>query len=336
MIEVFKDKKVLILGGAGSIGLELTKRVLNYDPKTIRIFDISENQMFKSKNIFSKEENVRYLIGDIRDRSRLELAMDGIDIVINLAAMKHVYACEYNPFEAIKTNIYGLQNVIDCAKKENVEKMIFSSTDKAAKPSNVMGMTKLLGEKLISLANYYRGGSKTLFASVRFGNVMGSNGSVVPLFQKQITEDGPITITDKDMTRFIITMKEAIDLIFTCCNLLKGGEVFIWKMDTMRVKDLAEVMIKKYCGNKKIEEKIVGKVEGEKLHEEIMSEEEYFNAVDIGNCFVVFPLIDHVSVVRKYPNDRPIKDQAIVSNMGTYISQKKILKLLEEIENENS
>jgi len=142
--------------------------------------------MSKLKNNFIGEEKLRYLIGDVRDLNRLKLAMEGIDIVIHLAAMKHVSACEYNPFEAVKTNIEGLQNVIDCARNENVEKVIFTSTDKAAQPLNVMGMTKLLGEKLISSANYYKGTKTTLFASVRFGNVIGSNGSVVPLFKKQI------------------------------------------------------------------------------------------------------------------------------------------------------
>ncbi|MDP2741436.1 MAG: polysaccharide biosynthesis protein [bacterium] len=214
MEQELKNKKILITGGAGSVGNALIKELLKYDVNVIRVFDLSENEMSKIRNTFIDEKRLRYLIGDIKDLNRLKMAMEGIDIVIHLAAMKHVYACEYNPFEAIKTNIEGLQNVIDCARNENIEKMIFTSTDKAAYPLSVMGLTKLMGEKLISLAEYYKGDKRTLFTSVRFGNVIGSNGSVIPIFKKQIKEGGPITINDIEMTRFIITMSEATDLIF--------------------------------------------------------------------------------------------------------------------------
>src|SRR3989338_7795210 len=174
MEQELKNKKILITGGAGSVGSALIKDLLKYDVNVIRVFDISENEVHKLKNNFIGEERLRYLIGDVRDSNRLELAMDGIDIVVHLAAMKHVYACEYNPFEAVKINIDGLQNVINAARSEKVKKVVFSSTDKAARPSNVMGMTKLLGEKLISLANNYSMGKNTgtVFASIRFGNVI--------------------------------------------------------------------------------------------------------------------------------------------------------------------
>ncbi len=329
MEQEFKNKKVFITGGAGSVGYALVKELLKHDIKMIRIFDLSENEMFEIKESFPGEERLRYLIGDVKDLNRLKLAMEGIDIVIHLAAMKHVYACEYNPFEAIKTNIQGLQNVIDCARNENVEKVIFSSTDKAAHPLNVMGMTKLMGEKLISLANYYKGNKRTLFASVRFGNVMSSNGSVTPFFKKQIEDGRPIPITDKQMTRFVITMGEAVNLICEAIKLVKGGETFIWKMKTLRVTDLAQAMINRYANGKEIKMIITGKKEGEKIDEEIMSDEELSRAIEIDDLYIIFPMIDYSNIKSKYQNARPIENPVIASNMGRYMSQEEINKLLE-------
>lgn len=326
---MLKDKNILITGGAGSVGRALTKSMLKHDPNTIRVLDLSENEMFKMKNEFEREKKVRYLMGDIRDINRLKLAMEDIDIVVHLAAMKHVHACEYNPFEAIKTNINGLQNIIDVARKENVERVIYTSTDKASSPSSVMGMTKLLGEKLISLANYYKGNKRTVFSSVRFGNVMGSNGSVVPLFKQQIVAGGPLTITDKKMTRFVITMDEAVNLIYSAIKLAKGGETFVWKMRTLRVIDLANVMIEKYSLGKKIEIDTIGIGEGEKIHEDIISEEEFSRVVELENLFVVFPLIDQLHIDRKYTNAKTIKDKVIVSGKGTHMSQVDIKEFIE-------
>ncbi len=326
---IFDNKKILITGGAGSIGSALIKEMLKYDVNVIRVFDLSENEMSKVKNAFINEKRLRYLIGDIKDLNRLKTAMEGIDIVIHLAAMKHVYACEYNPFEAIKTNIEGLQNVIDCARNENVEKVIFSSTDKAAYPLSVMGITKLLGEKLVSLAEYYKGDKKTLFASVRFGNVFGSNGSVVPLFKKQIKEGEPIIITDEKMTRFVITMSEAVDLICRAIKLVRGGETFIWKMKTLKVIDLARAMINKYANNKEIKMIIAGKGEGEKIHEQIISEEELSRAVEVDDLYVIFPVIDYSRVRDRYQDARTIENPVIASNMGEFMSQETINKLLE-------
>jgi FlaA1/EpsC-like NDP-sugar epimerase len=336
MKEILEGKKILITGGAGSVGSALAKAMLKCAPQTIRIFDISENEMFEMRNKMRGEDRqrraVRYLIGDVRDADRLKLAMEDIDIVVHLAAMKHVYACEYNPFEAIKTNIDGLQNVIAAARNEEVEKVIFASTDKAVSPTSVMGMTKLLGEKLVSLANYYKGKKRTLFSSLRFGNVMGSNGSVWPLFKKQIAAGGPITITDKDMTRFVITMEEAIRLIYNAIGLAKGGETFVWKMRTLRVADLADVMIEEYGSGRRIEIEAIGRGEGEKMHEEILSQEELSHAAELDNLYVVFPLIDHMGAERRYKDARPIENPVVVSKEGHHMSKKEIKTLLESIE----
>lgn len=329
MEEELKNKKILITGGAGSVGNALIKEILKYDVDVIRVFDLSENEMLKLRNTFADEKRLRYLIGDVKDLNRLKMAMEGIDYVFHLAAMKHVYACEYNPFEAIKTNIEGLQNVIDSARNENVEKVIFASTDKAAHPLNVMGLTKLLGEKMISLAEYYKGSKRTLFASVRFGNVVGSNGSVVPIFKKQIKEGGPITITDMEMTRFVITMPEAVGLIFKAVKFAKGGETFVWKMRTLKVIDLAQVMINKYAEGREIAMIIKGKGEGEKIHEEIMSEEELLRAMEIDGIYVLFPTVDYLDVKNKHQDAMPIVNPVIASNMGRHLSQDEIKSLLE-------
>ncbi|MEK7658949.1 MAG: polysaccharide biosynthesis protein [Patescibacteria group bacterium] len=327
-IATLNNKKILITGGAGSVGSALIKEILKHEVNVIRIFDISENEVYKLKNNFVGEERLRYLIGDVRDLNRLKMAMEGIDIVIHLAAIKHVYAGEYNPFEAVKTNIEGLQNVIDCARNENVEKVIFTSTDKAAQPQSVMGMTKLLGEKLISAANYYKGDRKTVFASVRFGNVIGANGSVIPLFKKQIANSEPIRITDMGMTRFIITMQEAVDLIFNALKSAKGGETFVWKMKTLRIIDLANAMINRYAGGREVKMIITGKAEGEKLHEEIMSAEELSRSIETENLYIIFPMVDYFNVKNKYQNETAIKNPVITSNMGQFMPQDEINILL--------
>ncbi|MBU2540207.1 polysaccharide biosynthesis protein [Patescibacteria group bacterium] len=329
MEQELKNKKILITGGAGSVGNALIKKLLKYDVNVIRIFDLSENEISKIRSAFINEKRLRYLIGDVKDLNRLKTAMEGIDIVIHLAAMKHVYACEYNPFEAIKTNIEGLQNVIDCARNENVEKVIFSSTDKAARPLSVMGITKLMGEKLVSLAEFYKGNKRTLFASVRFGNVIGSNGSVIPLFKKQIKEGGSIIVTDKEMTRFVITMDEAVDLICKAIKFVKGGESFVWKMKTLKVVDLAQAMINRYSNGKEIKTIIAGKGEGEKMHEHIMSDEELSRAIEMDNLYVIFPMVDYSNVRNKYQDTKLIENPVIASNMGQHISQEEINKLLE-------
>jgi len=330
MKTIFRGKNILITGGAGSVGRALTSRLLKYFPKTIRVYDLSENEMFKMKCDLGENRRIRYLMGDIRDTNRLKFAMEEIDFVIHLAAMKHVSACEYNPFEAIKTNIDGLQNVINVARDYNVRKMIFSSTDKAAHPTNIMGMTKLMGEKLIALANYYKGNKRTQFASVRFGNVIGSNGSVIPLFKKQVLSGSAITITHNAMTRFVISMDEAVDLICSAIDLAKGGETFVWKMRTLKVTDLADAMVRICGGRKQIKKVIIGKGHGEKLHEEIMSPDELLRARELNNMYVIFPEIDYLNLASKYKDAKAIKRPVIQSNMGEYMRASQIRFLIEK------
>jgi FlaA1/EpsC-like NDP-sugar epimerase len=241
-----------------------------------------------------KSDKIRLLVGDIRDKERLKRAMEGIDIVFHAAALKHVPLCEYNPFDAVKTNILGTQNVLNVALDEEVEKVIVISTDKAANPVNVMGATKLLAERLTLSANSYKGNRKTVFSCVRFGNVLASRGSVIPLFMKQIREGGPVTVTDPDMTRFIMDIQKATDLILKAGKMAQYGEIFIFKMPVIKIGDLVNAMISLYFqkNSKKInniEIKIIGARPGEKKYEELMTESEAEYAYENDNMFIVLP-----------------------------------------------
>jgi len=292
-INFFKDKSILVTGGAGSIGSVLVKKLLELDPRVIRVFDNNETGLYDLYNELQSKK-IRPLIGDIRDKERINRALEGIDIVFHASALKHVPLCEYNPFDAVKTNILGTQNIMDAALDHAIDKVILISTDKAANPTNVMGATKLLAERLTVSMNYYRGKRSTAFSCVRFGNVLNTRGSVVPLFKNQIAKGGPVTLTDSGMTRFMMTVPKAIDLVFKATELTKGGEIFILKMPSLRVKDLAEVMVEELaprCGYKSedIEIKNIGKRPGEKIYEELMTSYEAEYAYENEDMFIVVP-----------------------------------------------
>ena len=291
---MFKNKKVLVVGGTGTIGQALVERILCEDPSVVRIYSRDEYKQFMLRERFGDQPNIRYLLGDVRDEGRLERAMNGIDIVFNLAALKHVPACEYNPFEAVKTNVIGTQNVIACAMTNKVKKVIYSSSDKAVSPTNTMGATKLLAERLMSSSYYSRGDAGTVFASVRFGNVMGSRGSVIPLFKQQVIEKGYVTVTEPEMTRFMMSLSQAVELTVKACKIAKGGEVFVLKMPVIRLKDLAEIVIEDACkkcnlDNNKITIKKIGLRPGEKMYEELMSEDESTKAFELNDMYVIRP-----------------------------------------------
>jgi len=233
---------VLLTGGAGSVGKSLLPHILEDDPAVLRIFDNSESGLADLQRQFS-DDCLRFLAGDVRDSERLERAMEDIDIVIHTAAMKHVDVCEYNPFEAVKTNVLGIQNVVDTAIDAGVERVVFTSSDKAVDPANTMGTTKLLGERLITAGNKHSGRSELRFISVRFGNILNSSQSVVPLFTQQIRDGGPVTLTDKRMTRFFLSYDDVYDLISQAIEKTEGGEVFVYKMPAIKIEDLAEAMI---------------------------------------------------------------------------------------------
>lgn len=292
--ETFRDKRILVTGGTGSIGSELVRRLLDFDPKVIRIFSNDENALFDLEQELKECDNLRFLVGDVRDKERLKRATEDIEIVFHAAALKHVPSCEYNPFEAIKTNVIGTQNLLEAAIDENVEKVVTISTDKAVSPVNVMGATKLLAERLTIAANYYKGFKRTVFSCVRFGNVLGSRGSVVQLFEKQIRSGGPVTLTDPDMVRFVMSMDRAVELVLKAAEMAKGEEIFIFKMPALHIKNLADVMIQKLAPKygyepKDIEIRIIGKRKGEKLYEELMTEDEAMNAYETEDMLVVLP-----------------------------------------------
>ncbi|MHB8163421.1 MAG: SDR family NAD(P)-dependent oxidoreductase [Methanoregula sp.] len=326
MKDFYQDKNILITGGSGSVGQALCEKLLEYNPKTIALFDINENGLFNLRQKYGKKfgDTIRFLLGDIKNLDRLQYAFKGIDIVIHAASYKHVLECEYNPLDAVETNINGTTNVIQAAINQGVKKVIFTSSDKAANPSNTMGTTKLLAEKLIIAANDY-GARTTIFSCCRFGNVVGTSGSVIPLFEKQILEDSVITITDPAMTRFMITQDTAIDLVLKAGILSEGGEVFIFKMPVVRVGDLADVMIRKYGKAKKM---IIGKKPGEKMYEEIMTEEEMSRAVEGSDMYVILPQTKTIEFAN-YSGYVPVKSIKTSAQMKA-LKSAEIQQLLKE------
>lgn len=332
--ETFRDKGILITGGTGSIGSALVRKLLEYNPKVIRIFSNDENAQFDLEQELKEYDNLRFLVGDVRDKGRLKRATEDIEIVFHAAALKHVPSCEYNPFEAIKTNVIGTQNLLEVAMDENVGKVITISTDKAVSPVNVMGATKLLAERLTIAANYYKGFKRTVFSCVRFGNVLGSRGSVVQLFEKQIRSGGPVMLTDPDMVRFVMSMDRAIDLVLKAAEMAKGEEIFILKMPALHIKNLAEVMIQKLAPKygyepKDIEIKIIGKRKGEKLYEELMTEDEAMNAYETEDMLVVLPETPIIPAQRECL--KRIAFKTYTSKDTSELTKKEIEDLLESI-----
>lgn len=326
MKNFYQGKSILITGAAGSIGQALTDQLLEYDPKVIRLFDNNENGLFylRQKYAGEREKKVRFLLGDIRNLNRLQYAFQGIDIVIHAASYKHVTECEYNPLDAVETNILGTANVIQAAIYQHVKKVIFTSSDKAANPSNTMGTTKLLAEKLMIAANDY-GARSTVFSCCRFGNVVGTSGSVIPLFKKQILDSNRVTITEPAMTRFMITQKTAIDLVLKAGILSEGGEIFIFKMPVVRIDDLADAMIARYG---KATKAVIGKKPGEKMYEEIMTEEEMTRSYEGNDMYIIFPQTQKINY-SNYTGYAPVSHIRHSSQLPI-LSQDEIYTLLDE------
>lgn len=283
-----ENKTVLVTGGTGSFGKKFITKALTMGVKKIIVFSRDELKQYEMKQQFT-DERVRFFIGDVRDKERLYRAFDGVDIVIHAAAMKHVEACEYNPFEAVKTNIHGAQNIIDAAIDQGVEKVIALSTDKACSPINLYGATKLASDKLFIAANAYVGDKHTKFAVVRYGNVVGSRGSVVPFFQK-MRETGTLPVTDERMTRFWITLEHGVQFVIDSLGRMHGGELFVPKIPSMNVIDLAKA-IGPEC---KIE--IVGIRPGEKLHEAMITEDDARHTIEFDDYYVIQPEFNWWSV----------------------------------------
>ncbi len=327
-------------GGTGSIGSVIVKELLKYKPAQIRVYSRDETKQFELYNEIGTGAPVRYLIGDIRDKDRLNMAMEDIDIVFHAAALKHVAACERNPFEAVRTNVTGTQNIIDCAFANAVDKVISISTDKATDPTNVMGCTKLLAEKLVLSTFFYKGRKKTKFCCVRFGNVLGSRGSVVPLFAKQILNNSPLTVTNPEMTRFVMSIPQAVKLVLGAAHLMQDREIFILKMPVASIGDIAKAMSEMAKEqeniNSKIEIKFIGKKEGERIHEKLLTQEESEMALETKDMFIILPDVAFSLPIPKYK--AKIYQGAAKAKSGEYntkgqpkLSVKEIKNLLGEI-----
>ena len=277
------DKTILITGGTGSFGRKFTEiMAAEYRPKKLIVFSRDELKQQEMREVFP-EPLLRYFIGDVRDRDRLERAMNGVDVVVHAAALKQVPACEYNPIEAVKTNVIGAQNVIDAAINQGVEKVLAISTDKAVNPINLYGATKLCAEKLFVQGNAYSGREGTRFSCARYGNVVGSRGSVIPIFLRQ-RENGKITVTDERMTRFWITLEQGARFVIRCIEQMQGGEVFVPKIPSMRLTDLAQA-VAPGC-----QVEVIGIRPGEKLHEVLVSRDEARSTVELSDMYVLSPM----------------------------------------------
>lgn len=320
----FYGKKILITGGTGSIGIGLIKQLLSEKPKIIKIFTNDENSIFETIRKFGNNPTLNYQIGDIRDRDGLELAIRDIDIVFHAAAMKHVDICEENPFDAVKTNVVGTSNVIEVSIKENISKFILISTDKATLPSTTLGASKLLAERLTINADNYRGQGKTIFAIVRFGNVIGSRGSVYQIFLDQIRRKQPLTVTDPRMTRFIMSIPDAAGLILKAVKIAKGGEIFILKMPSVKIEELARSMIQ-VCkiSEKNTSSKIkVSKTRiHERFHEYLVTPDEISYCHDLGSMYKI----------SKEKNNKKLNSKEFSSETAQKISKDNLRRVIKEL-----
>lgn len=331
---MFNDKNILITGGTGSFGKQYTKTLLErYKPQKIVIFSRDELKQYEMAQVYN-QPCMRYFLGDVRDESRLKEATNGIDYIIHAAALKQVPAAEYNPTECIKTNIYGAQNVIAAALANGVEKVIALSTDKAANPINLYGATKLASDKLFVAANNMAGSRKTRFSVVRYGNVIGSRGSVVPFFKKLIKEGArEIPITDIEMTRFMITLQQGVDFVLKNFERMKGGETFIPKIPSMKILDVANALAPN------LPHKIIGIRPGEKIHETMCPSDDSHITYEFEDYFVIAPTIQFSFItdfsVNALGESGKLVQRGFEYNSGSnteWLSKEEFLELTKEIE----
>ncbi|APZ94666.1 SDR family NAD(P)-dependent oxidoreductase [Fuerstiella marisgermanici] len=351
-------KTVLVTGGCGTVGRELVRQIVSQTPAEVRVIDSNESEIFfleQEMDAQIAEENLQDVtalchVGDIRDVDRLNTLFEGVDVVFHLAALKHVILCEKSPFDATQTNIIGVKNVIQAALNNNVERVIFTSSDKGVNPTNVLGTSKLMGERLITSANSLKINKRTVFSSTRFGNVLGSRGSVATVFERQIKAGGPVTLTDPEMTRFVMTLKQACSLVLEASELARGGEVFVTKMPVMRIEDLAHVMIYRLAPEfghapTDVEVTNIGSKAGEKFYEELMTDEETRRTWELPNMFTVLPAFRSVYQEIEYDYPTILRKQvtepynSATGDMMTYPEIEELLELcgvLQAIEDEEA
>ena len=331
----FTGQTVLITGACGTVGAELVRQVVAAGADRVVCIDNNESELFFLQQAYRARAGNRNIVecylGDVRDLDGLKLRMQGVDTVLHAAALKHVPLCEDSPSQAVRTNIDGTQNVIDAAIANRVARVIFTSTDKAVNPTNVMGTSKLMGERLITAAALSHRNSETVFASTRFGNVLGSRGSVIPLFRRQIASGGPVTLTDRQMTRFIMTLEEATRLVLSSAAMARGGEVFVTKMPVARIEDIAHYLCDRLADGRDIRITEIGAKPGEKMYEELMNDEEVRRSYEIDDFFLVLPAFTHTDHDR-YPlaRGRPQPDRPYNSAHEPALSPDELAAYLDE------
>ena len=324
--DLFAGKTALVTGGLGSIGSEIVRQLVHCNPKQVIVLDNRETELYYARLSFKSHKNVLFLFGDIRDKERLLRATGGVNVIFHAAAMKHVFVCEYDPAEAVKTNVLGTQNVIECALEHNMERMVLISTDKVVNPTNVMGATKLLAERLVSAMCNYRGTNTTKLGVVRFGNVLASRGSVLENWERQVQGGRRITITNPDMTRFFMSIPQSVSMIFTASYYAENGETFILKMPSVRIGDLARVFLELRGLSPDCYETI-GAGPGEKMHEELIFEEEGDLLLENQELFVRLPLALDLSEAKERFRQKGFRKSAF-----TGFSSKDARYLLSESE----
>lgn len=337
-------KTVLVTGGCGTVGRELVRQIVRQNPAEVRVIDNNESEIFFLEQEIDAQiadEQLQQMtslchVADIRDIDRLNALFEGVDVVFHLAALKHVILCEKSPFDATQTNIVGVRNVIQAALNNNVERVIFTSSDKAVDPTNVLGTSKLMGERLITAANSMKINKRTIFSSTRFGNVLGSRGSVATVFERQIAAGGPVTLTDPEMTRFVMTLSQACSLVLQASELARGGEVFVTKMPVLRIEDLAQVMIQRLAEKHgyspdDISITNIGAKPGEKFYEELMSDEETRRTWELPSMFAVLPAFRSVYQEIEYDYPQILRREVTepyISSGETMMDHSEIADLL--------
>ncbi|MBT6218808.1 MAG: SDR family NAD(P)-dependent oxidoreductase [Rhodospirillaceae bacterium] len=336
--EVFKDKRVVITGGGGSIGRALISRLLSEDVGVVRAVDNHEGALFHLSEIYANEPRVEVFQCDIRDEHEINRTFSGMHLAFHAAALKHLDFCEKSPFGTVQTNVVGVQQVLRSALFNRLERVLFTSSDKAVNPTNIMGASKLMGERLFTAANALsEGDHRCIFTSIRFGNVIGSQGSVVPRFCSQIQAGGPVTLTDERMTRFVMTLDDSVQLVTEAMARACGGEIFITKMRILKIADLAETMVEMLAPvfgyqPDEIEIREVGARPAEKLWEELITDEETRHTYDIGRYLTVLPPLqgDYDIMAKQYAENAMPIDQLYHSNNGEPMSKAEIMDLLRQ------
>lgn len=331
---MLSGKTILVTGGTGSFGKKFIKTILEKYPeiKKIIVFSRDEYKQFIMQNLpefKAHKEKLRFFIGDVRDKERLLRAFDGVDVVVHAAALKQVPACEYNPFEAVKTNVIGAQNVIDAAIDRGVKRVVALSTDKACAPINLYGATKLCSDKLFIAGNAYCGSKETRLSVVRYGNVAGSRGSVIPFFKKLVKEGATeLPITDINMTRFWLKLEQAVDMVIEATENMQGGELYVKKIPSMKMPDLAKAI----DPNIKIKE--VGIRPGEKVHEQMITKEDARNTIEFDEYYIILPEVDFENITHKYPHAKPVASdfEYHSGNNDRWLSVDDMKQLIEELD----